>query len=132
MTLVVDASVVVAAALLGDGRGRWANGCLQAPALSAPHVLPVEVASGLRRHVRAGSVQASAGRDMLRDVALLRMELFPFAPFSDRIWELRDNLTAYNAWYVALAEAHDCPLATLDHRLVDAPGPRCQFLTPSG
>ena len=132
MTLVVDASVVVAAALLDDEHGRWANGCLQAPGLSAPHVMPVEVASSLRRHVREGSIHASAGRGVLRDVTLLGLELYPFAPFSDRVWELGDNLTAYDAWYVALAEAYDCPLATLDHRLVNAPGPRCEFLSPSG
>lgn len=53
-------------------------------------------------------------------------------PFGDRIWELRDNLTAYDAWYVALAEGHDCPLATLDQRIVASVGPRCEFVTFDG
>lgn len=131
MTMVVDASLVVAA-VLPDARGRWARECLGSPGLSAPHVLPVEVASSLRRHVLAGSVPASVGRDVLRDVDLLGLDLYPFAPFSDRVWELRDNLTAYDAWYVALAEGQNCPLATLDHRLVAAVGPRCEFVTPDG
>lgn len=58
------------------------------------------------------------------------MELFPFAPFAGRIWALRENLTSYDAWYVALAEALDCPLATLDRKLSRASGPRCDVLAP--
>ncbi len=58
------------------------------------------------------------------------MELFPFAPFADRIWALRENLTSYDAWYVALAEALECPLATLDRRLSRAAGLRCEVLAP--
>ncbi len=60
------------------------------------------------------------------------MALLPFAPFEERIWELRHNLTAYDAWYVAVAEALDCPLVTLDIRLSRAPGPTCAFITPPG
>lgn len=129
MTMVVDASVVVAALDRGE-RGQWATDCLRVPTLCAPQMLPVEVANALRRLVRMGSVPASAGRDALDDVPLLGIELYPFVPFSDRVWELRENLTAYDAWYVALAEAHDCPLATLDDRIVTAAGPRCDFVTP--
>lgn len=132
MTLVVDASVVVAAAVASDETGRWARECLRSAALSAPHVMPVEVASSLRRQVIRGSLSASTGRDMLHDVTLLGIDLYPFDPFGDRIWELRDNLTAYDAWYVALAEGHDCPLATLDQRLAAAAGPRCEFRLPDG
>lgn len=53
-----------------------------------------------------------------------------FAPLADRIWELRSNVTAYDAWYVALAETLDLSLATLDLRLAQAPGTRCAFLLP--
>ena len=60
----------------------------------------------------------------------LDLELFPFGPFADRVWDLRDNLTSYDAWYVALAEAVGCALATLDKRLVRATGPTCQFIAP--
>ena len=58
------------------------------------------------------------------------MQLYPFAPFAERVWSLRDNLTAYDAWYVALAEALDCPLATLDRKLGRASGPTCEFIIP--
>ena len=60
----------------------------------------------------------------------LELELHLFEPFSDRIWELRHNLTSYDAWYVALAESLDMPLATLDNRLAGTEGPKCRFLTP--
>ena len=65
------------------------------------------------------------------DLLQLDPELFPFRPFARRIWALRDNLTCYDAWYVALAEALDCPLATLDQRLVRASGPACNFVAPA-
>lgn len=55
------------------------------------------------------------------------MELFPYAPFASRVWELREDVTCYDAWYVAIAEALSAPLATLDARLANAPGPRCRF-----
>ena len=58
------------------------------------------------------------------------MELFPFAPFAERVWALRENLTSYDAWYVALAEALDCPLVTLDRRLSRANGPICEIIAP--
>ena len=130
MTLVVDASVVAASALDAGEVGEWARNCLAAQDLCAPHLLPAEVASAIRRHTLAGMLPETAGRDALHDVSLLGLDLYPFSPFHDRIWELRDNLTAYDAWYVAVAEAHHCPLATLDHRLVGAAGPRCEFVTP--
>ncbi|HEX9637375.1 MAG TPA: type II toxin-antitoxin system VapC family toxin, partial [Acidobacteriota bacterium] len=58
------------------------------------------------------------------------IELFPYAPFADRIWELRGSVTIYDAWYVALAEALRAPLATLDRKLARAKAARCRFLTP--
>jgi len=61
----------------------------------------------------------------------LDLELFPFSPFAERVWALRDKLKAIGAWYVALTEALGCPVATLDRRLSRASGPRCSFVTPS-
>ena len=58
------------------------------------------------------------------------MELYPFAPVAHRVWELRANLTSYDAWYVALAEILDFPLETLDLKLSRAPGPRCDVIVP--
>ena len=69
---------------------------------------------------------AIAHRDLLR----LDMETFPFAPFAERVWALRSSLTSYDAWYVALAEALGCPLATLDRRLSRAGGSACEFVVP--
>ena len=60
----------------------------------------------------------------------LDIDLFPFEPFADRIWELRHNVTSYDAWYVALAEALKLPLATLDEPLSKSNGVTCKFLTP--
>ncbi|MBK5249212.1 MAG: type II toxin-antitoxin system VapC family toxin [Actinomycetales bacterium] len=126
--IVVDASTVVAALIDAGPTGRWASHVLRSDALAAPHLLPAEVSNILRR--------ASLLRDLSTDTATLarsefdslRLELFPFAPCSARIWELRENITAYDAWYVALAESLDTTLATLDTRLSRAPGPRCAFL----
>lgn len=62
--------------------------------------------------------------------ARLRVELFPYEPHAVRVWELRDNLTAYDAWYVAVAEALDAPMITLDRRVARAAGPLCSFPLP--
>lgn len=59
------------------------------------------------------------------------MQLFSYEPFADRAWELRNSVTIYDGWYVALAEALDLPLATADARLAGAPGARCRFVLPS-
>jgi predicted nucleic acid-binding protein len=61
---------------------------------------------------------------------MIELELVPFGPFAERVWELRSNVTSYDAWYVAVAEELDLPLATLDRPLAAASGPRCQFLLP--
>jgi len=128
---VVDSSVVVAA-LVDDGDlGRWAESVLASAPLAAPHLMLVEVANILRRSAAISQltpdVAALAHGDLLR----LPVELFPYAPFADRAWQLRENVTSYDAWYVALAEALGSDLATLDERLVKADGPRCRFLTPA-
>jgi len=98
--------------------------------LVAPHLMVVEVANILRRFVRADVItEAEAGMahgDLLR----LRVQLFDYAPLAERVWALRNNVTAYDALYVALAERLDAPLATLDRRLTTAAGPTCRFLQP--
>lgn len=127
---VVDASVAVAA-LVDEGReGRWARELLAEPAVIAPHLLPVAVTQTLRRLVRARSLSADVAALALEDLSDLAIPLHEFGPHSDRVWELRDTLTAYDAWYVALAESFEVPLATLDRTLVKARGPRCEFRMP--
>jgi predicted nucleic acid-binding protein len=130
VSVVVDPSVVVAA-LTGKGSaGDWAESLLLDGALSAPALLPVEAANVLRRAVLADELPEALAEEAHADLLDLRIDLFPYAPFGPRVWELRANLTAYDAWYVAVAEGLEVPLATLDLRLARAPGPRCRFLTP--
>lgn len=129
MTLVVDASTLVSALVDGGPEGRWANELLASEPLAAPHLLHVEVAHVLRKAEAAGQISsdvAAMAHANLMDVAV---ELFPYVPHADRIWELRANVTSYDAWYVALAEELYCPLATMDLKLTKAAGPHCEFLT---
>ena len=72
----------------------------------------------------------SSSRPRRPSLLFLRIDLFPYGPFAARVWELRGNLTSYDAWYVALAETLDAQLATLDLRLSRSPGPRCLFALP--
>jgi len=128
---VVDASVVAAALVDSGSLGAWAESVLAARPLAAPHLLPVETANILRRMANAGDISADVAALAHSDLLSLQMELFPYAPFGKRVWELRENVTAYDAWYIALAEILNAPLATLDAKLSRAPGAACQFLTPS-
>ena len=130
MTLVIDASVVVAALIDTGTGGDWAESLIASEVLVAPELMMVESTNILRRlelaneisHIEAGLAQ----KDLMR----LDVQLFPFHPFADRIWALRDNVTSYDAWYVALAEALDCPLATLDRKLTKASGVKCTLVFP--
>lgn len=130
MTVVIDAALVAAALLDSGPDGAWAEGILERGHLVAPHLLPAEVANILRRAAASGDVPREVAAIAYADLLDLRVELFPYAPFAERIWDLRENVTAYDAWYVALAESLGAPLATLDARLSRASGPRCPFETP--
>ncbi len=130
MTLVVDASLLVAGLVDAGPDGRWAESELTSDQLAAPHLLLVEVANILRKAVLGGDVSEDTAALAHADLLSLRVELFPYEPLGARIWELRSNVTAYDAWYVALAEALDAPLGTLDRRLSRASGPRCKFRVP--
>jgi predicted nucleic acid-binding protein len=128
---VVDASLVAAALVDGGEDGSWARGLLADGPLAAPHLMPVEVANILRRASASGDLSADSAALAHADLLALRVELFPYGPFAPRVWELRANLTTYDAWYVAIAEALAARLATPDPRLARAPGPRCAFETPT-
>ena len=130
MTRVVDASVVVAALIDTGPTGTWAEAYLEAGALAAPHLMLVEAANILRRAVVARDISGDIGSIAHADLLALRVDLFPYEPFASRVWDLRENLTAYDAWYVALAESLDAELGTLDRRLARSSGPRCNFATP--
>jgi predicted nucleic acid-binding protein len=110
--------------------GTWAHELLGAGGLAAPHHMPVEVANILRRAVLAGDLSADSAALAHADLVALRVDLYPYAPFAERVWELRGNIAAYDAWYVAVAEALGARLGTLDARLSRSPGPRCGFAVP--
>ena len=92
--------------------------------------MPAEAANILCRAAATGDISADVASMAHADLLDLRVELFPYAPFAARVWELRDNVAFYDAWYVALAESLGSSVATLDLRLARATGPRCSFETP--
>ena len=132
MSGVIDASVLVAALVDSGPDGNWAEQFLAGGDLHAPELVRVEAANALRRLELAGTLPASEANAAYEDMLQLNIELQPFDPFAERIWELRHAVTSYDAWYVAVAEALGMPLATLDGRLVRANGPRCRFITAAG
>jgi predicted nucleic acid-binding protein len=119
--IVVDASAALAA-LLNAGAARRALGGEQ---LHVPHLIDAEVASGLRRQVASAQIGPDAGWTALDVWRHLGMVRYPVFGILDRVWQLRDHLSAYDATYVALAEQLGCALLTADQRLARAPGLRC-------
>lgn len=130
MSAVVDASLLVAATSDAGEEGRWAEDVVRAGGLIAPHLALVEATNILRRFEIEGRLNRVEAGAAVRDLHLFDLELVPFTPFAERVWELRANVTSYDAWYFAVAEQCDLPLATLDRRLARATGPRCRFLLP--
>lgn len=130
MSLVVDASVVVSALVDQGAEGRWAESLLE-DSLVAPDLLPVEVSNILRKAVRSGAISHDAGALAHSDLLALPIEYFPYEVVGTRVWELRASVTAYDAFYVAVAELVGAPLATLDRKLTKAPGTRCKFRVPA-
>ena len=132
MTIVVDASVLVAALVDSGREGVWAESVMAESSLAGPELVLAEVSNILRRLERIREISRLEANSAHRDLLQLDLDLFPFAPFADRVWALRSNLTSYDAWYVALAEALGCPLVTLDRRLNRATGHACEVLIPPG
>jgi predicted nucleic acid-binding protein len=132
LSAVIDASVLVAALVDSGPRGKWSERILAVGPLHAPESARVEAANILRRLERLNEITTAEANAAYEDLMQLDMELYSFDPFADRIWELRHNVTSYDAWYVAVAEAIRLPLATLDQRLARLTGPACEFLTPRG
>lgn len=131
MTAVVDASTLVAALIDTGTDGRWAIAALaEHPPLIAPELAPAEASNILRRLESSRHVSSAEAAAAHRDLLRLDLECHPFAPFAERVWELRTNLTCYDAWYVALAEALATPLLTLDRRISRATGPACEVIVP--
>jgi predicted nucleic acid-binding protein len=121
--IVVDASAVVEALLRTSAADAVERRLFDArETLHAPHLLDVEVAQVVRRYAAIGDIDPERGRAALADLADLPVYRYPHDLLLPRIWELRHNLTAYDAAYVALAEALDVPLITRDRRLANAAG----------
>ena len=94
--------------------------------LHAPHLIDVETAQVLRRYAASGEIDGVRGRAALDDLADFPLRRYPHDFLLPRVWELRHNLTAYDAVYVALAEALETPLLTRDRRLAAASGHRAR------
>lgn len=123
--MVVDASAAVDLVLRRPGRGTWAaERMLAAGALHSTHLIDLEVASALRRFEATAAITAQRAREGLDVFLRLGIRRHAPRPLLDRIWALRSSLTAYDASYVALAEALDLPLVTTDDRLARATGHR--------
>ena len=125
--IVLDASALVEVLL----RTPAADGLtlrLRQPSetVHSPHLVNLEVAQTLRRYSAAGALSARRANEAFEDLAAFPMTLYSHQPFLKRIWELRHNVTAYDATYIALAEALNAPLVTCDRALASAPGHRAR------
>jgi predicted nucleic acid-binding protein len=130
VSAVVDASVLVSATTDAGPDGAWAEQVLGEGNLLAPHLVLVEATNILRRLERSRLLSRLEATAAQRDIVDLELSLVPFEPFAERVWALRGTITSYDAWYVAVAEAFEVPLATLDRLLSRAPGPSCRFRLP--
>jgi predicted nucleic acid-binding protein len=126
--IVVDASALLEA-LLRTPAAKAMEDRLFIPrrTLHAPHVLDLEVAQVIRRYAANGDIDGERGRAALADLVDFPLRRYPHDFLLARIWDLRNNLTAYDAAYVALAEALDAPLLTRDRRLAAAAGHHAQI-----
>lgn len=129
--IVIDASVLSTALAGNRVHSEWAGALVRDNDIVAPHLLPVETTSVLRGLETNGFLAPHLASRAVDAQGQLAIGFFPFAPYARRVWELRHNLSSYDAWYVAVAEALDVPLATIDGRAARAPGTRCQFLQPT-
>jgi len=122
--LVVDASAI-AEMLLGTAKGRRVATAIGTDhSLHAPELLSLEVASVLRSLVRMDQLDVAEAEQVIADLGSLGVEYYEHLAFLPRVWALRDNLTVYDAAYVALAEVLNVPLLTCDAKLARGPGHR--------
>lgn len=122
---VVDASVVTIAVGGTSQRNLETYRRMVGDSLCAPHLLDIEVASALRSLQLRGELQEQSARQSLRHLATLPIVRLPHGPLIERCWELKHNLSSYDAAYVALAEMYETTLLTSDLRLARSPGIRC-------
>lgn len=126
--IVVDASVLVDALTSDDAPGRAARAELARDGRwAAPEHVRVETFSGIRGRVLGMRITTERGLEATEALAALDIELIRFSDLRARMWELRENVSGYDAAYVAAAEAKGCPLVTADGPLTRATGPRCEM-----
>ena len=120
--LVVDTSAVLAALAERTPDGALVRRLGDDGELHAPHLIDIEILQALRGLVRGGKLSADRADDVRTDVAALAITRYGHEPLADRVWALGDDLTAYDAVFIALSEALEAPLITCDARLAAAPG----------
>lgn len=131
MTVVVlDASAVVALLLEAGDVGAWVAAQVAGSALAAPELVLYEAANVLHRQALSGAVSQPEASLAHADLVALHLQVWPYAMCAARAWQLRHDLTLYDAAYVAVAEQLKADLITLDVRLAGASGPRCPIRTP--
>lgn len=128
--VVCDASAIVALLVDSGPDGAWVAQQLDGAGLGAPTLMPFEAANILRRHQLAGTISADQAAQAHADLVDLPVDEWPHRLLASRVWELRENLTVYDAAYVALAEILDDPLITLDGRIGRSPRVRCEVRSP--
>jgi predicted nucleic acid-binding protein len=124
---VVDASLLIFAVGDEGAAGGAARRALRGRRLTAPSVVDLEVVTGVRRLLAQGRIDERRARSALQSFMAIPIRRQPHSPMLARVWALRDNVSPYDAAYVALAEALDVPLITADRRLAQAPGATCAF-----
>jgi predicted nucleic acid-binding protein len=127
VTVVADTSALLPALVDAGSAGEAARAALSVPELIAPALIDVEVLHVLHGRVRSGKLKVERAAEAVADLKRMPLERFDMLPLLERVWQLRDNLTAYDATFVALAESFDALLVTADERLSKSPGPRCRF-----
>jgi predicted nucleic acid-binding protein len=120
--IVVDSSALIGALAASPPARDLLHRIDSADSLHAPHLVDLEFLQAVRRLVATGAMSADSAEDARLDFSLLAINRYPHFPLADRIWELRENLTAYDAAFVALSEALRMPLVTADARIASAPG----------
>jgi predicted nucleic acid-binding protein len=130
---VIDASVLVDALITIGPLGSAAEEVVASQSIvEAPAILKAEAVSAFRGLEHRGELSESSAVSALDHLDRLAVRAYPVDPFLSRIWELRQTLSVYDAWYVSLAEELGTDLVTTDQRLATAPGPRCPITVVTG
>jgi predicted nucleic acid-binding protein len=129
-SFVCDASAVAALLLDSGPDGQWVTQTTESGEIAAPALVTYETANVIRKHELAGQISPDQSAQAHADLLDLAIELWPYDLLAARAWQLRMNLSIYDATYAALAEITDLTLITLDKRLAKAPGTKCRISTP--